>query len=329
VELPTVRRAHTTSAASGRRLPKFVRVLILVLLGVILVDVASSFVYKTGQTPIVKVVSAPSANVNGAIVILPGYVMSGILAAKSLSPYLPRDDAVIGVDYGDRSVDVEGIYAAVEASLRGLSPRHVAFYGASLGGMVAAELAGRYSASQGHAPLELILDTAPRTADDVRRPNWLIGASCWYPGGVLSSLSWALASQFASPTPTAGSSAALETASRNYGRWVGTPALTSQACFIANNPSSSESSIQSASVFYLEAPDAAEHDPLIKTSDAVRSWHREFPSLVTLTVSGRQGSWHVPLVERPQETATAIIQCLNLDPPRKYSWVVERSSELV
>ena len=53
--------------------------------------------------------------------------------------------------------------------------------------------------------------------------------------------------------------------------------------------------------------EAAEADPLVKISQSIAKWRQAFPDLVVITVSDRDGRWHLPLVERPRETVIALL----------------------
>jgi hypothetical protein len=59
-------------------------------------------------------------------------------------------------------------------------------------------------------------------------------------------------------------------------------------------------------VVYLEAMDA-DRDPLIRVSDAIVSWRVAFDDLKIVPITGRNGRWHVPLIERPKESVAAIL----------------------
>jgi hypothetical protein len=86
------------------------------------------------------------------------------------------------------------------------------------------------------------------------------------------------------------------------------PAATSQACFIAQfRPLVADELVGVAQqVVYLQGY-PPEDDPLIRISESIAAWRAAFPNLVVITIQGRAGRWHLPLVERPGETVRALI----------------------
>jgi hypothetical protein len=58
-------------------------------------------------------------------------------------------------------------------------------------------------------------------------------------------------------------------------------------------------------VVYLQSNSPAD-DPVVRIPQAVEHWRSVFPGLTVVTVTGRAGNWHLPLVERPRETVAAI-----------------------
>ena len=86
------------------------------------------------------------------------------------------------------------------------------------------------------------------------------------------------------------------------------PAATSQACFIASFGPLKDGELLDVAqqVVYLQgySPD---EDPLVRISDSIAGWRVAFPALRVITLQGRSGRWHLPLVEYPRETVRAMI----------------------
>lgn len=281
------------------------------IVALLAVDLASSLVYRTNRSATLSVLHGGDARPSFAVVLFPGYGMSGELAARSLREHLPSDTVVLGVSYADRGVDLDAIAQSVVAELKRLQPTHVYFYGASMGGLVADYVTSMYSYERTGSDFSLILDTAPAGPQDVRRPQVLLDATCYYPGGIVSSWLWSLAAQTAPHVPLSGAPLSLAQESRAYGESIGTPALTSQACFIDGaKPVSAHAGY--FRTFYVQAADAPEHDPLIDTGAAIRDWRATFPDITELTIQGRLGAWHVPLVDRPIDIAKVLMRVRKL-----------------
>lgn len=245
-----------------------------------------------------------------AIVVFPGYMMPGGPLGEAFAPYVADDDALVVVSYAQRGVNVSEIYDKVMADLHTMRPFELRVYGASMGGMVAKLFLDRYrKAGAPYGKVTLILDSAPACRDNVKRPSFLFDVSCWYRGGPVSSAVWATASEFGPEPPTEdGVPREFVRAARRAGVRAGMPAATSQACFIANfaRPKEAELLDVAQQVVFLQgySPD---DDPLVRISDAIAGWRVAFPNLVVVTVEGRRGRWHLPLLEYPRETVRSII----------------------
>jgi len=304
-------RSRTPNAAPSRSLMKRILVgLATVAITLIAADATSSLVYRTNRAASVSVFPGGPTPPESAVVLLPGYGMSGELAARALRRQMPRDTVILGVSYADRGVDLNQISHAVNARLAGIPSPHIYFYGASMGGIVANHLATTYAAEHRNHQVTLILDTAPSSAKDVRRPQILLAASCGYPGGALSSALWSLLARTAPRIPLSGSTNRLAQEGRQYVQTVGTPALTSQACFLHRElPVTLDQA--NFRVFSAKAPDADKNDPLVDTRSATARWRGTFPRLSVITIGNRQGRWHIPLVERPSDAAAVLAKVAN------------------
>jgi hypothetical protein len=283
----------------------------LALAGPILltVDAVMGFAYRTNTNADVKVIFPRSGATHRAIVVFPGYIMPGGILGQAFAPYVADDDAMVLVNYAERGVNVSQIYARVMAALHALRPVELRVYGASMGGMLSKCFLDHYR--QEGAPygkVTLILDSAPAGRSDVKRPSFLLDVSCWYRGGPLSSALWALASNFGTkPPPENDSNQEIVNADRYAGAWIGMPAATSQACFIARFDQLKKDELLDVAeqVLYLQGH-SPDDDPLIRISDAITGWRVAFPNLVVITVRGREGRWHLPLMEYPRETVRAM-----------------------
>jgi hypothetical protein len=217
---------------------------------------------------------------------------------------------MVVADYAQRGVDVDALYRQIMTALDGMKPQSIRVYGASMGGMCAKQFLDRYV--QGGSPFGravLVLDTAPDSAARIKRPGWVFGLASWYRGGPLTSLGWAALNQFGDqPTPEPGADAGLAAAGRRHSTWVGMPALTSQAGYLGAFPALRDGELvgRAERVVYLHGRDPGE-DPLVWVDDSMAHWRRAFPGLVEVVVNGRAGSWHIPLIERPRETLTAVL----------------------
>ncbi|MFC9689138.1 alpha/beta fold hydrolase [Kribbella sp. NPDC056951] len=286
-----------------------------VLLALALIDsLIGALVYKTGTEAHVSVIPARDGQNRRAIVVLPGYVMSGSVVGRAFRPFVAGTDALVSVDYPQTGLDTSEIYRQVEAALQELAPSEVVFYGASMGGMVAAQLLRQYEAEGArYGRPTLVLDTAPAAYADVKRPDWLFKVACWYRGGPIAALVWAAGTALVDTPPTgAGADPQLVRRGHRAGTWVGGTAAASQGCFIGRFELGSGDAATTGDlkgIFYLHAT-SSEQDPLINTSTAINRWRNIFPSLADVVVEGRQGGWHIPLVERPEETATALLSVL-------------------
>lgn len=237
--------------------------------------------------------------------------MSGVTLAKAFAPYVADDDAMVVVNYAERGLDVSQISDKVLTALHTLKPLELRVYGASMGGMLSKLFLDRYrEAGAPYGKVTLVLDSAPAGRNNINRSSFLFELSCWYRGGPLSSAVWAALSGLAPKPPTEDD--ALQNivhAARHAGAWVGMPALTSQACFIARfGPlKKSEFSDVTQQVVFLQgsSPDT---DPLVRISEAIACWRVAFPNLMVITVQGRNGRWHLPLVEYPRATVRAMIE---------------------
>lgn len=277
------------------------------------VDALMGLAYRTNTSADVRITLPRSGTTHRAIVIFPGYVMPADILGRAFAPYVADDDAMVIVDYAERGVNISQIYDKVFAALDTLRPVELRIYGASMGGMLTKLFLDHYrQAGAPYGKVTLILDTALASRNNVKRPSWLLDLSCWYRGGPLSTAVWAAVIEFGTRPPTEDEAPQdLVRAARSAGAWVGMPAATSQACFIAKFAPLREGELLDVvqQLVYLQgySPD---DDPLVRISDAVASWRVAFPDLRVITLPGRPARWHLPLVEYPRETVRSIIATL-------------------
>jgi pimeloyl-ACP methyl ester carboxylesterase len=266
--------------------------------------------YRTNTGAEVKIIFPRSGTIHRTIVIFPGYIMPGSTLGKAFAPYVADDDAMVVVNYAERGVNISRIFDKVMAALNTLRPDELRVYGASMGGMVGKLFLDRYrQAGAPYGKVTLILDSAPANQDNIKRPSFLFDLSCWYRGGPLSSAVWAAFSEFGTKPPTEDdANQDIVRAARRTGAWVGTPAATSQACFIAKFGPLKEGELLDVAqqVVYLQGY-SSDDDPLVRISDAIADWRVAFHNLKVVTIQGRNGRWHLPLVEYPRETVRAMI----------------------
>ncbi len=294
----------------ARRCALWIAIVIAIFIALVTIDSLLGLVYRTDTTAKVSIISSRSGTTRRAIVVFPGYMMSGAILGRAFAKHVADEDALVVVDYAERGVNIQQIYVKVMASLRTLKPVEIRVYGASMGGMIGKLFLDYYR--QDGAPygkVLLVLDSAPAGSNDIKRPTFLFNFGCWYRGGPLSTAVWAAVSKCMSVPPIEdNASLDLVRAARHAGAWAGMPSATSQACFIAEfNPMIENELVDIAKqVIYLHGDSPAD-DPLVRVSESVEGWRKVYPNLIAITIQSRAGRWHLPLVERPSETVKALI----------------------
>jgi len=265
--------------------------------------------YRTNTSADIEVIAPRSGITRRAIVVFPGYIMPGGPLGRAFAPYVADDDALVVVNYAERAVNVSQIYKKTMAALQTLSPIELRVYGASMGGLVSKRFLDYYRRDGApYGKVTLVLDSAPAGRGDIKRPYALFELSCWYRGGPLTSAVWAAASQLGAKPPVEDdASQEIIRAARHAGAWAGMPAATSQACFIASFEPLKERELLDIvkQAVYLQGY-SPNNDPLVRISDSIAAWRVAVPDIIIVTVPGRNGRWHLPLVEFPRETARAI-----------------------
>lgn len=281
----------------------------MVLVSLLVVDWVSGFAFKTGRAAsLVLTRGEPHAE---AMVVFPGYAGGCESVSRAFLDQRSHGEALAVVCYPERGVDDGQLYGLLSSALKELAPSSIKIVGGSLGGMVAAKFLHRWAqdpANVSMAPVDLVLDTAPSGPTTVMAPNWALALGHWYRGGVLSSLGWAAISGL-STRPVAEPEASRETirAGDEFNRWIGFPALASQAAYMDDfdlREVEGLSSLVSCSV-YLHS-DGSGTDPLVATEASIEEWHEVLPGLRTVAVQGRDPAWHLPWTFRPHESMAAI-----------------------
>ena len=280
--------------------------LLVILFGI---DILIGIGYRTGRAAVIHVTLPRSGRAAQVIVVFPGYIMPGDTLSKAFAPYVGQDDAMIVAQYPDRGVNIAGLYREISRELQQLKPNGLRIYGASLGGMCAKEFLDLYvrDGSAFGQPI-LLLDTAPSSSAMVKVPSWMFSVASWYRGGPLSSAVFAMLSGGPRPQPEPDADRALIASAQHRGAWAGMPAVTSEAQFIANFRELRRGELEGKArrVIFIEGRDP-NRDPLIRVSGSIAGWRTAFQDLQVVTLSGREGRWHIPIIERPKETMAAIL----------------------
>jgi pimeloyl-ACP methyl ester carboxylesterase len=284
-------------------------VFILGLAMCVTVDALMGLTYRTNTNASIALTLPRSRTTHRAIVVFPGYIMPGELLSKAFAPYIGANDGMVVVVYAERGVSVSQISAQIMAALDRLGPVELRVYGASMGGMVGKGFLDRYRATgMPYGKVTLVLDSAPASRDDVKRPSFLFDVSCRYRGGPLSTVGLAIFNACVRKPPAPyDTPQELVCDARRTGAWVGMPAATSQACFIASFGTLRKDELVDVAeqVVFLQGY-SPEADPVVSISEAIDGWRVAFPNLVVITLPGRNGRLHLPLLEYPRETVHAL-----------------------
>jgi hypothetical protein len=237
--------------------------------------------------------------------------MPGTYLSDALAPHLGDHDAIITVQYAERGVDDAQIHRLIMGEVDRISPARLRIYGASMGGLCAAGFLARYRrAGAPYGPAVLVLDTSPSGSGDVRQPQVLFSVAARYRGGPLTTAGWATMNRFRNHPPSEpGTDPRTTDRARHAGAWTGMPAMTSQAAYIGEfrPPQTSDLAPVVRRAVYLRGRGHGGEDPLIHIDSAIAGWRRTLPDLTVVTFDQRRERWHLPLVERPQETVRALL----------------------
>ncbi|WP_067478687.1 hypothetical protein [Actinomadura hibisca] len=267
-------------------------------------DTASGAFHHRGKETSLISIPPRSGDLSTLIVVFPGYLMPAAELGRAFASHLDATTGLLLVQYAERGVDPTAIRASLALRLRNLRPERIVFYGASMGGMCAHDVLRGMDGLT--TPVDLVLDTAPASSQDVRRPGWFFTLASSYRGGYLASGVWRLLANLpaARPTPELDADRDIINSARHHYATAGMPAVTSEADYIGAFRLRAPSRHPDR-VVYLHAHEPV-HDPLIKVDQAIARWRTVYPALITEEIKGRQGGWHIPLVERPKETLKAI-----------------------
>jgi hypothetical protein len=244
------------------------------------------------------------------LVVFPGYRMPGATLSKAFGAHLGPGDAMIVVGHSAHGVDAELTFRDVMHAIGAIDPPagSLRFYGGSMGGMSAVDFLRRYDhAGAVYGRVTLFLDTAPSSPAAVRDPLWLTPTVSWYRGGPAVNALVRMVPGTVSPAelePNADRDLVAEAA--RAGRRQPLAGVMGQAAYMAafSPPQASElTCVEKA--YYLHGREPGQ-DPLIDIDRAMAQWREIFPHLTEVVLENRAGSWHLPLVERPQETMAAL-----------------------
>lgn len=273
-------------------------------------DALMGLVYRTDANANVQVIFPRSDTVLRAIVVFPGHGALGSALGRAFAPYVAEGDAIVVVNYAERGVNEQHINNLVMLALGTIKPANLLVHGASMGGMLSKLFLDHYrKVGAPYGKVKLVLDSAPASRDNVKVPAVLLDLCGWYRGGPLTSAVWAAVSLLW-PKPPIEKGADLEIVreSQHAMAWVGMPAATSQGYFIARfrplKVGELVDIVQTASYLQGTSP---EDDPLVRIPDAITGWRVAFPSLRVITVEGRGGPWHMPVIANPCGTVQAMI----------------------
>jgi hypothetical protein len=95
----------------------WVRLVLAAVPGVLVVDALMGLGYRT-RTEAGVIITAPrSGTTHRAIVVFPGFIMTGGPLASAFAPYVADDDALVVANYAERGVDVPQICDKVMEAL--------------------------------------------------------------------------------------------------------------------------------------------------------------------------------------------------------------------
>lgn len=266
--------------------------------------------WSPAQTrPVVALVGDVEAT--DVAVVCPGYAMPADVLARSLATRVPSGRALLVVTYGERAIDIADIYEALQNQLDRLRPTRLRFYGASMGGLVAADLADGYAAEGSpYGIATLVLDSAPASRDDAKVTAAAFWVAGWYSGGPISGVLFGLGASLAKQRPPVEDPldpalVALADEGIRASSWMPLPVRMAHADYIGHEVGGPWPRGHMGPVRYVHGSDPAT-DPAVDVLSALPRWRTRYPNLQERLIDGRQGAWHIPLIERPRETVSAI-----------------------
>lgn len=288
--------------------------ILMIFVGMIAIDCLTGTWFRTGTRATLAVIDS-SESIEQLLIVFPGFAMPGDSISRAFAPHLAVQDAMIVVQYAERGIDLRDISRQLAEELERLRPARLRIYGASMGGMCAAEFLSRFDVPR-RQPVKttLLLDTAPSGPVDVRMPKSLLFVSR-YRGGLLSSMIWRTIChmyRFA-PDEEGVDSDAVRLAQRTFAS-TGMPTLNGQAAYLMRFavPSADSWNVQvDRAVFLRGTPSGG--DPLITVDTAIAGWQKILPNLQVAIYSHRKDAWHVPIIERPAETMKMIMSLGTVD----------------
>jgi hypothetical protein len=243
-------------------------------------------------------------------IVFPGYRMPGAMLSEAFGAHLRPGDAMVVVGHSAQGVDPDLIFRDVMDAIDVIDPPlgTLRIYGGSMGGMSAVDFLRRYGrAGAAYGRVSLFLDTAPSSPATVREPLWLMPAVSWYRGGpAVNTLVRLVHGTGTPPELEPGADPALVAEAGRAGRRFPLSAVMGQAAYIgAFTPPAPDELACVDKAYYLHGRDP-QRDPLIRVELALAGWRQVLPGLTEVVIEGRKGSWHLPIIERPQETMAAL-----------------------
>ncbi|WP_203907094.1 hypothetical protein [Rhizocola hellebori] len=261
------------------------------------------------------------------LVVFPGYRMPGAMLSEAFGAHLGPSDAMIVVGHSVHGVDVELTFREVLHAIETIDPPVGALrvYGGSMGGMSAVDFLRRYQrAGAGYGRVTLFLDTAPSSPATVARPLWAVPAVSWFRGGpAVNALVHMVPGTVGPADMEPSADPDLVAAAGRAGRRYPLSALLGQASYIASFQPPSPAELACVDRAYFLHGRDPQLDPIIIIDGALAGWRQVLPQLQEVVIEGRAGQWHLPLIERPQETMAILSNFADSRPP----YPGERSAE--
>jgi len=273
-----------------------------ILLLALLVEVLTgSFLPRQGPRLIEKTAESSTK----AVIVFPGYAADCASILDAFTEKISPEWTVIVVCYGEGHIDEALLNKLIVDRLKSLGGKEITFLAGSMGGMVAVQAGAFIRREESVAPhtINLILDTCPADAGDVRVPRTLLSVGRYFSGGSISSLAWDVFRPDAQHPPLEpGADPDVVRHGDLANRRIGTPTLLGQADYIYTFDLTRFGDLSSTfgrSIFVEAAQ--SQLDPLVDVSDAYSRWQRSIPGIELISIESRQGPWHIPWTERPNE----------------------------
>jgi hypothetical protein len=275
--------------------------------GLLAVDCVAGALQRRTSRSRLHVTAARTGATEQVLIVFPGFAMPAEPLSRSFAPFLSDTEGMVVVEYAGSGIDIVELSEGLNRVLDQLQPRHLRVYGASMGGMCAVDFLGRRTRGEPEADVVLVLDSAPSGPGDLHRAR-LFSAMAGYPGGPISTVLWWVGCQLFTYGPAeAGADRELVREAQRQFRAAQAPILTSHARYLRDFTVLRAACLDvTRAVFLRGGPPGL--DPFVDVDRAIDGWRRAIPELVVARLGERREQWHVPVIERPQETVAAIRQ---------------------